>query len=632
MSHWLYFLPTALTAVLIVLAPGLVVGWVLRLRGILLWGFAPAAGTAAIAVSATLLGIIGVQWSWWSASLAVLVLIIIAALIGWAARPVRIRLRVSRPSILIFAVVIGTLIGMARMALLIGSPQNLSQTNDATFHLNALRFISESGSASSLDILGTLGTTGFYPAAWHSIASLVMELCGVGPVAAANATALVIAGPIWTLSITSFVWCVTRGSRLAAVAAAVMSPVLFAFPLAMLDFGILYPYALAVAVLPGVLALLVHAVSAGSGGEASVSSRRAWLVIASTAVGIAALGLSQPSVVLIWITGALCVAVLRLTEDWKTANTRQRRRRIGMIAAALLVGAGLWLTITRMSSSMLWGPRMPLAAALTEMLVNNSIGPGPSIIMSLLSIIGFVIAVRVGRLRWFALFSGTVVFLTAVALSVQNEAIRGLLAAWYADPQRFVALMPLIVIPLASVAVAEMSSRMRRMRGPVLSGGLVGVLLAAVIAEMVVWTLVPAERRSNSYDLSASSYLSIDEEALLKALPRYVGPDDRILGNPSTGAAFGYALSGRDVVPRTWSMPADEDFQELRWGLADIADDPAVCAAVDRMGIDYALDFGKSATGAGKWKMPGLTGFSTAKGFEKVAQIGEASLWRVTGC
>ena len=99
-----------------------------------------------------------------------------------------------------------------------------------------------------------------------------------------------------------------------------------------------------------------------------------------------------------------------------------------------------------------------------------------------------------------------------------------------------------------------------------------------------------------------------------------------------SGAAFGYGISGEDVIPRSWAMPSEDDFQVLRGDLVNLADDARVCPAVERMGIDYVLDFGESGKGPGKWDMPGLTGFAHAEGFEKVAQQGDASLWRVTGC
>ncbi|MFD5225002.1 DUF6541 family protein [Microbacterium sp. NPDC058342] len=631
MSGWLSLLPVV--ACLIVLLPGAAVGAALRLRGVLLWGFAPAAGVAAVALSATVLGLAGIEWAWWSALGGVLVLAAIAYALGRLLGPTQWERRPSRPWrnwTFVGAIALGALLGPARMASLIGDPRNLSQTNDATFHLNALRFVAESGSASSLDLLGTIDASGFYPAAWHSVASLVMGLTGTDAVLAANATSLAIAGPLWTLSITSLVWSVTRGSLPAAVSAAVMSPALFAFPFDMLDFGVLYPYALALAVLPGVLSLLVLALSP-SQAETPSRSRHVWLVITASGVGIVALGLAQPSAVLVWLIGAVCAGLGRLAQGWRTADRPGRIRRMLGAAALLIVASALWLVVTRFSSSALWGPRKPIGAATVDIVLNAGAGPVPIILMSLLSVVGFVISVRVPRLRWLALLAVAITLLTLVALSVQNVTVRGLLAAWYADPHRFVAMMPLIVIPLAAIAVDAIFATVRRARprGAVVVAGL---LLVAVVAEAAIGVAIAVERHWGSYRSTPTSYLSSDEETLLEDLNTYVDRGDRVLGNPSAGAAFGYALSGIDVVPRTWSMPGDEDFQELRWNLTDISRDPAVCSAVRRMDVDYVLDFGQSSNGAGKWEMPGLTGFEDHPGFQFVAERGEASLWRIEPC
>jgi hypothetical protein len=105
-----------------------------------------------------------------------------------------------------------------------------------------------------------------------------------------------------------------------------------------------------------------------------------------------------------------------------------------------------------------------------------------------------------------------------------------------------------------------------------------------------------------------------------------------VIGNPGTGAAFGYALSGAAVYPAKWQIPASADFALLAERLRDAGDDPEVCDAVDRLGIRYALDFGPGDPGTGRQQLAGLTGFADADGFEPVDAEGAASLWRITAC
>lgn len=633
MNEWgLLFLLMAMAAA-VILVPGLAIGAALRVRGPLLWGFAPAGGVAALAVGAVVLGFSGVRWQLWSAGAIVALLVLLAAAVGRVVGPRRsVRpASASRPRALIMAMSVGAVLGALRMTAIIGHPENISQTNDATFHLNVLRFIGETGSASSLDVLGALGASGFYPAAWHAVASLLTPL-GFDSVLVANALSLAIAGPLWTLSITAFVWCATDGRLGPSAAAAVLSPTLFAFPFYMLDFGVLYPYALALVLVPGVLAVLIARMRSAERTSGDVDRWLAWALTAIVSlVGLAAIALAQPAALLVWLIGATSLAAWHVLHRRSVTDAIPWWRSAGALALILLTALGIWLAVTSISSEQLWPPHTPAPRAALELLLNSSAGPGPMITISLLALIGFAVAVRVPSLRWLALFGAAIAIMTLVAVSVQNPAIRGLLAAWYADWHRFLALMPLVVIPFAALGT-EAVVRWAGTRWAHMTRVVAVAMLAVVLTETGIWVARDLRTGTHKYDVVALDYLSEDERNLLEALPDLLGPDDRILGNPSAGAAFGYALSGRDVVPRTWSKPKSQDFETLRLELVDLAEDPSVCAAVRRMGVDYVLDFGPSAEGPGKWDMPGLTGFASAEGFEKIAADGEASLWRIVGC
>ncbi|PYD00211.1 hypothetical protein B4U78_011445 [Microbacterium esteraromaticum] len=630
MIDWLLLIVTAAMASAVVLVPGLALGYGLRLRGVMLWGFAPAAGVALLAVSATLLPFAGLSWSPLTALGSTAVLVGLAAVTSRLILPSAGRERNPGAGPLWTAVAFGALLGMARMSAIIGHPENVSQTNDATFHLNVLRFIGETGSASSFDVLGALEASGFYPAAWHAIASLLTSV-GFDSVLVANAVSLAIAGPVWTLSITAFVWCATGGRRLPSVSAAVLAPALYAFPFYMLDFGVLYPYALAVAIVPGILAVLVMRMRSAQRATDDAGWRGWVLATLITLVGLTAVGFAQPAALLVWLIGATSLAVWHILRRRAHPSRIPPWRTAAALTTVLLGALGIWFAVTAISSEQLWPPHRSAPRAALDLLLNSSAGPGPTISISVFAVIGFVVAVRAPSLRWLAIFGAAIAVMTLVAVSVQNPAIRGLLAAWYADWHRFLALMPLVVIPFAALGVDAVVRRVRERRARLARTAAVAAL-AIVLAEVGIWVAVDLRTGTHRYDAAAVDYLSTDERDLLEALPELVGSADRVVGNPSAGAAFGYALSGRDVIPRTWSKPNDPDFEMLRFELVDLAEDPAVCDAVRRMDVDYVLDFGESAQGPGKWDMPGMTGFAEAEGFEKVAEDGAASLWRITGC
>src|SRR5690606_1732145 len=115
---------------------------------------------------------------------------------------------------------------IVRVTVYIGDPSNISQTNDAAFHLGAVRAIIEHANASSFGLAGLIDPAaigGFYPGAWHAVDSIVSLMTGDIAVST-NMLALVFSVAVWPLGI-AWLTQVATGRRLAAAAAAAMSPV-----------------------------------------------------------------------------------------------------------------------------------------------------------------------------------------------------------------------------------------------------------------------------------------------------------------------------------------------------------------------------------------------------------------------
>src|SRR5690606_6387620 len=99
------------------------------------------------------------------------------------------------------ALAAGVALSIWRIVGYVQDPSGISQTNDAVFHMNAVRFILQTEDASSLHVNAVVGGRSFYPAAWHALVSLVVLMTGAEISVAANMLTLVIAGLIWTLGI-----------------------------------------------------------------------------------------------------------------------------------------------------------------------------------------------------------------------------------------------------------------------------------------------------------------------------------------------------------------------------------------------------------------------------------------------
>ncbi len=634
MSAWLAQWPALLVAPAVLFLPGLAWGYALRLRGLALWALAPAASVATLTGAALILGLFGVGWS---APAAVAVCGVVAAVAVLVRVTTRTRgTAVPRPAgtaLVAAGVAAGALLTLARLGLYIGAPDAISQTNDAAFHLNALRFAVETGAASPLQLTSMLGASTFYPSSWHVLASVVVPLSGADVEVAANVVSLAVACLAWPLGI-AYLTRSIAGPGAAAVAAA-LSAAIPAFPLVLLQWGVLYPQLVAVALLPAAIAVVLDPALRGAGRWGLL--RPALL----GGVGLAAIALSQPSVLLAWIVAVYLWGLGEIVRRWRGMSTARRRAAIAALAAAAVLSAGVWFAFGR-SIDGTWPTTSGVPAAALEVLANGFLGYPWAVGASILLVVGIVAAVREPACRWVVAVWAAFGVLYVVAAAIDLRPVRAFLVdPWYDDPYRIAALLPVVVLPLAGIGAAAVAGAVARRRGwqpAALQAAVLAVVVATGAGSLIVAPQI--ERRDvfadrvdpNLYRPTADSWLSADELELLERLDDTVPADAVVIGNPGTAMGFGYALSGRNVVPRTWSPPPGEAYDVLWQRLRDVASDDAVCPALDAFGARYVLDFGPGEEYPGRWVMPGFDRLAGQPGFELVDREGDARLWRVTAC
>lgn len=632
---WVAQTPALLAAVFVVFLPGLLPLLVIRIRGLALVALAPILGTAVAAGSAILLDWFGIGWT--PVSYGVMVVLVTA--LAWGARlllgaaPERVR-SASPRWFLPAALTAGVVVGAASLAAYIADPTGISQTNDAVFHLNAVRYALDTGSASSLGITTFMtGRTVFYPAAWHALVSMVVLITGAEIAVAANVITLVIGAVIWTAGI-AWLTRVATGSTMSAGYAAALSGALQMFPLLMFQWGVLYPNALSVALLPGAIALVL---TTPKWLRRDKPVHSVGLLAILIVLSVAALLLSQPASVLIW--GLVCAVwfSIHLFRQQAVRSTLARLSVLVLVWAALTV---VWIFFAQSTSGSHWPVFRGKFEAGVDVLLNRQMEiPVPYAIVALM-LVGLIVVVRRGTLWWIAAAWLAVSALYIGAAAFSAPLVRTwLLGPWYSDPNRVAALAPLLVIPLAAIGLDALVRLILR-RGDRIRPfiGFVGALLLIVIVMLTRSTAEPAFTEGRVYEesryaITEETYLSIDERELLESLPELVPEGERILGNPSAGTGFGYAFSGMDVYPRSWSPPSNQAWTVLAGELRDVASEPAVCEALTAIGSPgYVLDFGPGEVKPGRYVMPGLTDFDGQDGFEFIAAEGEASLWRITAC
>lgn len=137
------------------------------------------------------------------------VVVLAVSVVGWLARPaLRARqLRLTPPGpdrgasarMVALGVIAALLAAVAVMLWATGGdPRVASQTWDAPFHINAIRYAATTGIVSP-DSIGAFVApyATYYPSGFTAVGVVVMGLTGVEPVVASNITATLLAGSLW---------------------------------------------------------------------------------------------------------------------------------------------------------------------------------------------------------------------------------------------------------------------------------------------------------------------------------------------------------------------------------------------------------------------------------------------------
>lgn len=663
MIYW-QLAPALISATLILLVPGLVVARAAGARGWLLAGAAGPTSVTLIAVTAIATGFIHLPWSVFSVVITALIVAVIVT-VGrlyyrrWHKPNLNMRKRKSRVieaprlvSLLSLIVPFGLILW--RFGEIIGQPGNISQTFDNIFHLNAIRYIEDTGRASSLLVAGftsSSGQAGFYPAAWHAFVSLVAQVSGTAIPESVNAANMIVASVLWPLS-SMFLVVTLFGSRtVTLLASGVLVSGFASFPYLMIDFGVLYPNFLSIAILPTAIALTIIVL------RLSPSVVGNWLLGSGLLIAVLpGLALAHPSTLLAfmpWTLPAVATATYRLVKDRAEHTDSQVQRWVPVLALfgyiALIVI--LWKSLRPDESMSTWEPIQSLSQAIGQAISSAPIsGPIPWAIF-MLTIAGIFALVRDSASRWFL----GVFLVSCLAFVVVSGANFGPLRTfvggiWYNDPYRPAALLPVAALPVAafgatrlwdslakqanSIALSDSVLKMT-VKPPKLVIGALGVfivlLLIGAVQRGAVTVAVSKASQNYKFDVH-SPLLSADERKLLSRVPNLVEPHNTLIASPWTGASLVYALADRRSLTAHVFGTYDESTRTVLQNLDNMSSDPRVCKAVQSLQSYYVLDFGTAEVHGQSHPFPGTSGLAESQNFDLVDSEGAAKLYRVTGC
>lgn len=654
---WFEYVPAFFAGACVLLLPGFGVGYAFGARGLMLWAGAGPLSVSLIGAAAVLAAAAGIPWS----IFALIGVSALALLVGIALRrwvwPVPSLTGDTRHHSLGWLIpaslVLSGGIITVRILTIFESPGNISQTFDNVFHLNAIRFILDSGSASSLTIgnmVDGTGRPGIYPAAWHAFVSLAVQLTGMPIPAVVNVCNVLLGAIIWPAGCVYLTARVVGPSPIPLVVAAIAAAGFSQFPYLLLDFGVLYPLMLATAILPFALALVASALNmANVTSQARLSSA---ILLATVLPGIA---LAHPSAVLALLAFGT-PWVLKRFIIWNTYIQQKPSRilirvlpYVALLSFTLSVYV-IWKLLRPEAESAFWPPIQSLAQAFGEAVTASGMGRPMPVVLAILTVTGIFVAAS-NKKYWPLLLA----FIAAVALYVVVSGMwfgrfrSFLTGGWYNDSYRVAALLPIVTVPmvaLGAVWLTELAKkRYKNLDAPLLRAlpaqrrstaiifGIVigGTSFAAATQYQSVWPEI--SNAAASYRLTDDSkLLSKDERLLLDTVGNHVPANEMVIGNPWTGASLVYALSNRRTLEPHMLGEPSESAQLIEDRLNQLESDPAVCDAVRTLRSYWILDFGTTEVHGGSHPYPGISNLDSRSSFRLVEERGSARLYEVTGC
>ncbi|MFC3299816.1 hypothetical protein FJV46_04715 [Arthrobacter agilis] len=625
--------PIALATIACFFLPGMVIALLAGVRGLGVAALAPALSLGIAGVGAVVLSVLGLRWSLASyLGFATAVALALSILVSrkaagrfFAAEPEAraLSIRGSRgvlaarssralPSILapVGGVVAAGLISLGPLQEGMGRVDLPALTWDSIHHHSAIRYITDLGDGSSLNLGGVASNNDaarFYPGAWHDLVSLTV---GSFPISASiNVAALTMACLIWPLSVAYLARIAFPTLVWMPLLAPIVATGFVAFPARMISYGTIWPAAMGTAIVPALIALVL--VITAPGTRPSARFRLALLLL----VGLAGATLCHPTATVAVAYLCLPFIVVRYYGVLRQCLRRRRRLTAGaLIAVPLFVSAlaaVVVMTVPAVRTVFFFRttPVGPATDAVGAAIFDTMLAPlghgntEPFWLGGVLAIAGLITTLVSREYRWIS--AGWIITVVLYVVAAGEETmLRPLVGLWYSDPVRVGGLVPLFTSLLASYAVLKaivvllgwipFPSRVKEEM--VVASSLV-VLIGVMAAVYPMTDELRADEKSGRLAADYWEHLewdggiaSLDELEFIERLAEELPDDAVVLGDPTSGAALVYSLAGKDTVFRTMAGTWEDDAKYLARNFNHIDSDPRVCQLIERFGVTHFYD------------------------------------------
>lgn len=648
-----------LTAVLLLIAPGAIVGRAAGMRWPLAVAVAPVLTYGVVALAIVPFGALGIRWNGWT---AVAVLAVVSLLVFSFRFLLRRRKSPAstpsatpgRPDWAAVTAGVGVMVGAAAIAYAgwrgLAYWQSIPSNWDAVWHANTIRWILDTGQASPTHMgeLRNVETKDplYYPSAFHALAAVFAQLTGAAPTTAYTLSSLAAAVWLFPLSAALLTWQLvmdrTTRSRTAAAAAAAagLSASFTAVPYVefntasmanMVGYGIAIPAFVLVTtacrqsnrIVPAIIAVVAVFSVHITAGVVLVTFLAAWWLFEALlrprhsrgrdVLTLGTIGLTSLAILLPQFRGVLQQAEIITGHEFLTHEGRKKA----------LFDAAVQHTRHLNDFPIQYGLIALAAAGFLLLLYRRTWWPAAVWLLLVVSIVYSS-----------APFGGP---LGAVA--------RRYSSLFYNDPRRLSGVVTLLYTPMAGIALFWAAllavTCMRRIaltrgrdRSPAFWDGAIAVLVVTVCVALA-WHYLPRHRflMGDKYDRVIVDDGDLEAFAHLAQLP---DARDTLIGNANVdGTAWMYAVAGLHPLWTHYDYPVQQGPGYNRfifWAYADDADnDPRVAAAVRALNIKYVLISSPVVRG---FVMPdGLVSLDKSASWSKIYDNGGARIyeWRGSG-
>jgi hypothetical protein len=644
-----------LTAILLLVLPGFVVARAARLS----WPIAAAVGPAltygVVGLAIIPFGAIGIPWNTMTALAALAVVTVLAAclpvlLARYRATDGESRNVSLRPALVVAAgVVLGAvLIGFAAYR---GLPewQSIPSTWDAVWHANEIRWILETGQASSTH-MGELRNVEthmqlYYPSVFHGLGAVLSQISGAAPTTAYTLSSLAVAVWLFPVSAAVLTWKLLRSHTTewttagAAATAAAMSASFTAVPYIEFDTASM-PNMAAYGVAVPTAALIMSCLRHRDRVPLAVLA-----LLGVFSVHITGGVVTVMLVIVWWLFDALFHPVHGRLRDFLTLLVIAVPTVLALLPQFLGVLQQAEIIVGHEFATH-EGRKKGLFDAIVQHTRHLNDYPIQNILIALAAAGGLYLLVK--RI-WWPLAAWALLVVSIVQSSAPFGGPFGLITGkfsdlFYSDPRRLSAVVTMLITPMAGIALFllvllavtsawRLSERFRPHPPgrPVWLAATAVLLLASTIG--LSWHYFPRHRflLGQKYDSAIIDKKDLAAFAYLATLP---GAKDTLIGNANTdGTAWMYAVAGLHPLWTHYDYPVQQGPGYERfifWAYADDADhDPRIAEAVKALNIRYVLT---SSPVVLKFAMPdGLVSLDDSKSWAKIYDNGETRIYEWRG-